>query len=258
MDAGAGAVNVLYGSAGGLSAAGNQFWHQDRGGINDVAEIGDIFGYSLAAGDFNRDGISDLAIGAFGESVKSSDNGAVNVLYGSATGLSAAGNQFWSQDSPGINDSAESGDDFGFALYAADFNGDDVADLAIGVFGEGVGSTLHSGAVQVLYGAVGGLAAAGNQFWSQDSPGIVDAAETEERLGYSLGGGDFDGDGFADLAIGVVFEDVGSADEAGAVNVLYGSAAGLSPAGNQLWHQDRGGIADQAEFQDDFGSALTP
>jgi hypothetical protein len=43
-----------------------------------------------------------------------------------------------------------------------------------------------------------------------------------------------------------------------AVNVLCGSLDGLSAAGNQLWHQDRAGIVDEAESGDFFGSALTP
>jgi hypothetical protein len=47
------------------------------------------------------------------------DGGGVNVIYGSATGLTAAGgpgNQFWSQDSQGIEDFADSGDRFGSSL----------------------------------------------------------------------------------------------------------------------------------------------
>ena len=38
---------------------------------------------------------------------------------------------------------------------------------------------------------------------------------------------DFNNDGFADLAVGVPYEDVGAVIDAGAVNVLYGSAEGL-------------------------------
>jgi hypothetical protein len=49
--------------------------------------------------DFNGDGAADLAIGAPGEN---SSSGVVHVLYGSGTGLAAAGSQLWSQDSPGI------------------------------------------------------------------------------------------------------------------------------------------------------------
>jgi hypothetical protein len=46
--------------------------------------------------------------------------------------------------------------------------------------------------------------------------------------------GDFNGDGFADLAVGAPYEDVGTVADAGAVNVLYGSAAGLSSAPRSL------------------------
>ena len=58
---------------------------------------------------------------------------------------------------------------------------------------------------------------------------------------------DFDGDRYADLAIGVPFEDIGAGTDAGAVNVLYATEPkGLSAAGDQLWHQD---ISRHREFQ---------
>jgi hypothetical protein len=47
---------------------------------------------------------------------------------------------------------------------------------------------------------------------------------------------DFNGDGHDDLAVGVLDQDVGSAFDAGAVNVIYGSADGLTATDNQLWH----------------------
>ena len=59
----AGAVNVLYGATGGLTATGNQQWLQGSGGIGGVAEVGDQFN-ALTSGDFNNDTFGDLAIGA--------------------------------------------------------------------------------------------------------------------------------------------------------------------------------------------------
>jgi FG-GAP repeat len=47
--------------------------------------------------------------------------------------------------------------------------------------------------------------------------------------------GDFDGDGFDDLAIGAFFEDVGSVANAGAINLLFGSEQELTAAGGQFW-----------------------
>jgi len=68
--------------------------------------------------------------------------------------------------------------------------------------------------------------------------------------------GDFNGDGFADLAVGVSWEDVDSAQEAGAINVIYGSASGLASSGNQLWTQDSPGIKGVAATLDVFRATL--
>ena len=73
--------------------------------------------------DFNNDGFADLAIGVILENVGTvRDAGAVNVLYGSAAGLQATSpdDQFWNQDSPGVKDTAEGGDQFGYSLGTGD------------------------------------------------------------------------------------------------------------------------------------------
>ena len=56
--------------------------------------------------------------------------------------------------------------------------------------------------------------------------------------------------------MGVAFESIGTVEEAGGVNVLYGSAAGLSADGNQFWDQDKPGIEGGAEEDDRFGYVL--
>ena len=106
----AGAVNVIYASANGLTGTASQLWTQNSPGIFDEAEQGDEFGESVAVADFDGDGFGDLAIGVPFEDANA---GAVHVLYGSPTGLTAAGSQFWTQNSPGIPDEAEDGDWFG-------------------------------------------------------------------------------------------------------------------------------------------------
>jgi hypothetical protein len=256
----AGAVNVIYGSAGGLTSAGNERWTQDNPGIIDRADSGDWLGRSLAAGDLDGDGVDDLSVGVpFNEPGPGSFCvcGAVNTIYGAAgVGLDPAGNQRWTQDSPGIRDVGEENDEFGDTLATGDFNSDGIHDLAVGV-DEDRGGLVDVGAVNTIYGSSpGGLTSAGNQVWTQDSPGIIDSAEAMDEFGESLTVGSFDGDAAADLAVGVPFEDLGATMDAGAVNVIYGSAGGLASPDNQRWTQDSDGIVDSAETGDRFGWAV--
>ena len=65
----AGAVHVIYGSAGGLASAGSQLWNQNSAGVADVSESADRFGSALAAGKLNNDAFSELVVGVADESV---------------------------------------------------------------------------------------------------------------------------------------------------------------------------------------------
>jgi FG-GAP repeat len=253
----AGAVNVLAGSAGGLTSSGSQYFTQNTSGVAGSADVADSFGSALAAGDFDHDGFADLAVGvpfeSFGSIVEA---GAVNVLYGSADGLSAAGGPLFTQDTPGVANSAGTDDRFGHALAAGDFDQDGFADLAVGVPGERVGSIDGAGAVNLLYGSADGLSGAASQFFTQNTSGVGSSAELFDGFGAALAGGDFNHDGADDLVVGVPSESVGSIFDAGAVNVVYGSAGGLSGAGSQFFTQETGGVGGIAESSDLFGFAL--
>ncbi len=100
------------------------------------------------------------------------------------------------------------------------------------------------------------LVVAGNQFWSQDSAGISSSAEEGDGFGSALAAGDFDGDGFGDLAIGVPSEAHGTVQSAGGVHILYGGRAGLAASGTQFWSQDSSFVPDDAEAFDSFGEVL--
>ncbi len=260
----AGAVNVLYGSDNGLTAAGDQFWHQNIGTVWGHAEPGDRFGAALAVGDFNNDGYDDLAIGVPGEDLGNNtiaDAGMVHVLYGSdGVGLTANGDQDWHQNKPGVDSSVEEGDAFGATLATGDLNNDGIDDLAIGVPGEDIGTAIDAGAVNVLYGgSPDGLSATGDQFWHQNIGTVWGDAEPGDRFGATLAVGDFNNDGSGDLAIGVPGEDLGNNTiaDAGMVHVLYGSdGVGLTANGDQDWHQNKPGIDSSVEEGDAFGASL--
>jgi hypothetical protein len=261
----AGGVNVIYGSPLGLSATAtpDQLWTQDSPNVEDAAESYDAFSTALAGADFNGDGYADLAIGVHGEDLGGLNYaGAVNVIYGSPSGLSATAtpDQFWTQDSPNVEDVSEADDHFGWALAAADFGGSSHADLAIGVFGETLGGANAAGAVHVIYGSPSGLSATAtpDQFWTQDSPNVSGSAETNDFFGQALAAANFGGSSHADLAIGVEGEALGGLNNAGGVNVIYGSSSGLSATvtPDQFWYQDTTNVEGAAEQDDHFGSAL--
>jgi FG-GAP repeat len=248
---GAGAVGVFYGAPGGLPGASQVL-------LQANAEVGDQFGAALAAGFFDGDIFYDLAVGAPTETVGSNaDAGAVNVFFGSASQLPGAAGQTLLQG-PGVGGTAEPGDQFGAAL-ATGFFDTGPSDLAIGAPLEDLGAASDAGAVSVVYGSNAGLVGR-NQTLTPDSPGVVGTAESGDLFGVALARGvffnNFNGDDFADLAIGAAGEDVGTQVDAGAVNVQYGSATGLPGPGGQLFTQDSAGVGGTAESGDSFGSAL--
>ena len=127
----------------------------------------------------------------------------------------ATRNQSWSQEQDDITGGAERGNGFGSALVGADFNGDGYDDLGVGLPGEDGGSVI------VIYGSANRLTSQGNQRWRQGDNGILRTALTVATTSApSSVAGDFDGDGFKDLAIGVPREDGGE----GVVHAIYGAA----------------------------------
>jgi hypothetical protein len=258
---------VLFGSSSGVTVTNLQIIKPEFNLF--VSPGNDRFGHAIAIGDINYDGFDDAIIGVPGASVDADAYaGMIQVLYGSDLGLITNSTELWNQNSPSIKGSAEINDQFGTSLSSGDFNNDGYDDVAIGVPNESIGTGWDelpfAGMVNILYGTSNGLKSIGNQVWHQDSYGIAGGAEIADTFGSCLEAGDFNDDGFADLAIGVPREALWDRDpiidrykiDAGMVNVLYGTEAGLSNLGDQVWHQHRPGIEGAIEQYDRFGSAL--
>ena len=260
----AGAVNVLMGGPGGLTATGDQHWSRAN-----VPGITGSFGLGreLQAADFDGDGYWDLAVAmASGSTIGLGlpYAGGVVVLEGGSGGLTAASPLILSEALPEVPREAEANAEFGASLAAGDIDGDGFADLVVGVPYGTVGGHQYAGRAVVVYGSASGLGVGSAETWSQDSPGVLDEAEScieddvcseWDAFGRALTVGDFDADGFGDVAFGVPGERAVARIE-GAVAVLYGTAAGLASVRNQLWLQDTAGVPGKGEPFDNFGDDL--
>jgi len=217
-----GAVQILYGSTNGISTR-DQILGQGEATFAgpDVAERGDGVGEAIAAGDFNGDGVTDLAVGAPGEN---SGAGLVMIYLGNRnTGFVNGDAQVIRQFQLQLG-SSEAGDNFGDVLAAGDLNNDGFDDLAISSPGEDFNNKRNSGIAHVIFGSASGLDVSSNRLIDQDDPQVPDTAEDNDRFGQSLAIGNFDGQGNAELVVGVPSEDVttssGDKFNAGGVHVI--------------------------------------
>ena len=213
-----------------------------------------MFGAALASGDFDCDGIGDLAIGIPREDVKGRvDAGAVAVTYGSGADLDNRDVVFY--QSKWLSGGLEPGDLTGGALSAGDFDGDGCDDLAVGSPGENIAAIADAGSVAILFGSPGGFGPSSRstpQLYQGDS--FSGFAESGDHLGATLAAGDFDCDGFDDLAAGVPSESIDSASRAGAVSVLFGDEGQFGR--NPVTLYQSAGIAGILESGDRVGAAL--
>ncbi|MEI5522281.1 esterase [Streptomyces brasiliscabiei] len=162
-----GLVGVRLGGPDG-PAAEPQWWVQDSPGVPGVSEAGDGWGSDLSVADTDGDGYADVAIGASGEDIGTvADAGAVWVLRGSASGLTATGAKSWDQNSADVPGAAEKGDKWGAQVRLTDPNSDGRFGLLAAAPGENAGD----GHVWVLSAGAGGITASGSWTYNAASLG---------------------------------------------------------------------------------------
>jgi hypothetical protein len=182
------------------------------------------FGVSVAtAGDVNGDGFSDVIVGADFYDNGNSEEGAVFVYYGSASGPSATPD--WTAE--GDQDSAYLG---GAVATAGDVNGDGYSDIIVGAREYDNGNT-DEGMVRVYHGSGSGPSSTPDWTAEGDSDGAF--------LGKSVStAGDVNGDGYSDVIVGAHQYSNGHSQEGRAL-VYHGSSSGLSTSADWTIESDQ-------------------
>ncbi len=165
------------------------------------------FGGAAGAGDVNGDGYADVMVGAPGYDNGQNNEGAVFLYFGGAgafdTGVDAVLESNVADALLGISVAA-----------AGDVNGDGYADLIVGA---PFPATLDGGGRAFLY--FGGVGAFDTSVDAVLQPGLAG-----RQLGGVSGAGDVNGDGFADVIIGMV----DSGADPGAALIYFGGAGAFN------------------------------
>ncbi len=224
-------------------------------GLRGRPEAGDMAGAAVATGDFDCDGRDDVAVGAPGEGIGGfEDAGAVSISHGSRADVNNR-KKILHQGRWGLPGLLESGDLVGAALAVGDFDADGCDDLAIGAPGEDVGLLGDAGAVMVVYGQPGGFSPSLRHSDVLYQGNVLDGfTEAGDLLGAALASGDFDCDGYDDLAIGAPGESIDAAPTAGAVSIIHGAPDGVGARPTTIYQSE--GLTGFLEGGDRVGMAL--
>lgn len=210
-----GKVFLYHGSAAGLSTSAAWSVEGDESNYR--------MGFSVSsAGDLNGDGFSDVLIEAHHCDEKPCIIDSRFFLYpGSGSGLGTTAAWSTTCKRGGYYYGKSSGS-------AGDVNGDGFADLIIGNPGYLNGLGLEVGAAFVYYGSACGL---------DQSASWTDSGQQEgAKLGFAVSGaGDVNGDGYADMIVGVPNFDGGVVDQGRAYIFMGGS---YGPVSTPAWVYD--------------------
>ena len=231
---GSGSSYVVFGQASGFSATMDLSTLNGSNGfrLDGVAEL-DLSGWSVStAGDVNGDGFDDLIVGATRADPNSNSSGSSYVVFGKASGFSAAMDLSTLNGSNGFRLDGEAlVDNSGSSVSnAGDVNGDGFDDLIVGATKADPNGNRDAGSSYVVFGQASGFSATMNLSSLDGSNGFrLDGAAYDESGSSVSNAGDVNGDGFTDVIVGAWRADP-NGSFSGSSYVVFGKASSFSAA----------------------------
>jgi len=231
------------------------------GGLGAALVQRDGFGAALApVGDLNRDGVCDLAVGAPGSLATGQMRpGRCFVLFLEPDGTVASTREIGDGIGGLPAGSLHARDQFGASLVSpGDVDGDGVDDLAVGAFNDDDGGGVNDnyGALWIFLMRTDGSARLAQKI-NPAQGGFGEPLHLRDSFGTSLAAtGDLDGDGVADLAVGMPRHETPDGElNTGGVWILF-LAQDATVARKVLLDADSGGFPGPLLRDDHFGSSL--
>ncbi len=245
-----GMAQVIWGSSDGLGKgrASTELTQSDFG---RTAAVGDQLGFSIDASNELGADLPMVAVGVPGGDVSGqNDAGWVGFFTAGLNDPRAI-----DQNSAGIPGAAEANDRFGEAITLGLLAGTSTrVDAAVGTPGEdlGSGSTAISngGAFTIINDLYTGVVA--GQAYDQGSANVPGTPENNDSFGQVLDS--VLAGNTTHLAVGIPSEDIGSAADAGSVQLFTSNGTTLTPGVGLT--QDITNVADTAEAGDQFGRRI--